>query len=197
MFEVSREDNHRTSFELALFDIHFTYWLERTQNKSGPSNNRNYNYHSRLRLALEQHFQAANGNLLLCPEILRPWLWRTFCRCPHTPIGRERCMELLKTYKVWVGVCVGAPTLSCGSLPSLLHYMISYSYFPYSYSAITSLAKKFDSLIVWHLSPRVVGGHKKATRRPRVERQILLLAASCVFIFSLRTSYVIIFFSFR
>jgi hypothetical protein len=93
---LSREDGDRTVFELAMFDIHFTYWKSRREYVEGKLQyNHNFNYHSRLRSAVEHHFKQTENDALTSPPILTPWLWRTFSLRTHTQTGRKSFMELV------------------------------------------------------------------------------------------------------
>jgi hypothetical protein len=102
--------NGLTAFELALFDVHFLYWCSRVDDGQHQYTH-NYNYHTRLRSSLEDHFLQTKRNELLCPEVLTPWLWRTFCGCPHTPEGREMFKKIAIKYGFWNDVGMPTPCL--------------------------------------------------------------------------------------
>jgi hypothetical protein len=93
-FALSDDDNYRASFELGLFDVHYTYWRSRAQNTHS------YFYHTRLRSAVEAYFNNQTGRSFICPPILQPWLWRTFCLCPQTLAGRAAAAKLMSKYEI-------------------------------------------------------------------------------------------------
>jgi hypothetical protein len=97
IFKLQSLGNHRTALELAIFDIHFTYWMSRRKYIGGKLQySHNFNYHCRLRSAIENHFRQRekDSSGWTNPEVLKPWLWRTFSLCPHTPNGRNKFKEL-------------------------------------------------------------------------------------------------------
>jgi hypothetical protein len=102
-YSLSAEDEHRATFELGLFDVHFTHWKSRRKDKD---DNRSYFYHTRLRSALEAHFREDTSGCLVCPQILRPWLLRTFFLCPQTPKGRDEFVKIATKNKILIdGSC--------------------------------------------------------------------------------------------
>jgi hypothetical protein len=116
--------DYLTLLVLGLFDIHFTYWMSMT---SQLNYSHNYFYHTRLRSAVENHFKDSVGDSLSLPPILLPWLWRTFCLCPHTPMGRQMFQKLATKYNITVDDSSKAPTFS-GS-PCFLYSHISLEIF--------------------------------------------------------------------
>jgi hypothetical protein len=116
-FPLNPVDNHLSSFELALFDLHFTYWLDRA--KSSEGFNHNFRYHAHLRSTIESHFQPPkNGQLFSSPKILIPWLWRTFCLCPHVPAGRTKFSNMANLRRINIhdnGKGINTPNLASES----------------------------------------------------------------------------------
>jgi|HubBroStandDraft_6_1064221.scaffolds.fasta_scaffold509308_1 hypothetical protein len=101
-----------TSFELALFDTHYTYWdFAAHCTDSKESCKFIFNYHARIREAVESYFGAANESNLCSPKILSPWLWRTFCGCDHDQKGRDAFMTFAKKHGVWSYVCADTPSM--------------------------------------------------------------------------------------
>jgi hypothetical protein len=93
-FNLSTDDLHRASFELALFDVHCTYLRSRS-----PTSHSHF-YHTRLRSAVEASFNNQTSTAFSCPAILQPWLWRTFVLCPHTADGRIAAAKYMSKYKI-------------------------------------------------------------------------------------------------
>lgn len=96
-YALDRTDDHRTSFVLGFFDVNFTYWKSRSHN---TDDNHVYLYYTRLRSAVEAHFDKQTSTPFGCPPILQPWLWRTFALCPETPDGRAKSRDVLLKYGV-------------------------------------------------------------------------------------------------
>ena len=110
VYKLDPSDHCRTAIELALFDIHFSFWSTRVGSANGDSNNHNHLYHSHLRFRIEEHFKTnANGGQLTSPPILLPWLWRTFTLCTHKPTGRATFENLAEKLGILPALYIKAP----------------------------------------------------------------------------------------
>jgi len=105
-YQLSWTTQHNTPLELALFDLHFTFWKSKREYIDGKLEyNHSYNYHARIRSLIEQYFITnKDGTELKSPEFLTPWLWRTYTLRQHSPTGRASFLELAKRRRLQLDV---------------------------------------------------------------------------------------------
>jgi hypothetical protein len=102
-YALSSEQENQASLELALFDVHWTYWHWRARTVDQGSIPPNFKYHNRLRQAIQNHFQecSAGGKAIKRPEFLQPWIWRTFCLCHQGLAGRQTFLDIAKSGRIF------------------------------------------------------------------------------------------------
>jgi hypothetical protein len=93
-YDLGTEGYDLTVFELALFDLHFTYW----KSILPPGGTQNFNYHLQLRFLAEDQIKKGKGRISN-PPILIPWMWRTFCLCNHDLSGRGKFDNLSQRHR--------------------------------------------------------------------------------------------------